>query len=181
MPDNPYPNNSNTFHGYNRSDLATMFDKLVAVLGNATYYGFGLPTVLPYVLLVDLQLYSWYIDLATSKVYNFTNGGWEFIGSISDPTISLIPRTPQALIYNSDTNALSLTSSNTVLLKTEGFIFTQLLPLAVWTIVHGLKKQPTVLVLDKDGNEVFGDINFIDQESLTITFSIPFSGTAYLN
>lgn len=178
---NPYPCTSSTFQAHVKIDAHDMFNRLVKVLGNATYYGYGLPTERPYVLLVDLDLYSWYIDLKESKVYQYTNGGWNTIGNISDPAISLIPRTPQVLLYDSGLNQLSLSSGNTISLKQTGFKFIQLLPITIWTITHNLKKQPTVVILDNSGNEVIADINSIDLDTLTLSFSIPFSGTAYLN
>lgn len=52
---------------------------------------------------------------------------------------------------------------------------------SVWTITHNLGKRPSVIVIDSSGDEVEGDIDYIDQNSLQLTFSAPFSGTAYLN
>lgn len=59
--------------------------------------------------------------------------------------------------------------------------FTQATPLSVWNVVHGMGKFPGVEVIDSAGDEVFGDVHHINNSSLTITFSAPFSGFAYLN
>lgn len=54
-------------------------------------------------------------------------------------------------------------------------------PEAVWTINHGLGKKPSVSVADSADNVVHGDVKYINNATLTITFSAPFSGRAYLN
>lgn len=61
------------------------------------------------------------------------------------------------------------------------YIFTQLAPITVWAIQHNLGRFPDVTVIDAHGAEVEGDVAYVDSNNLTITFSIPFAGTAYLN
>jgi hypothetical protein len=52
---------------------------------------------------------------------------------------------------------------------------------SVWSIEHNLGRFPAVQVVDTAGSVVIGDIQYIDQNNITITFSAPFAGTAYLN
>lgn len=52
---------------------------------------------------------------------------------------------------------------------------------SAWVITHGLGKYPTVRVVDSAGDECEGEIVYGSLNQLTITFSAPFSGTAYLN
>lgn len=59
--------------------------------------------------------------------------------------------------------------------------FAQSIPAAVWTIVHGLDRYPSVTVKDSAGEEVEGDVRYVDANTITITFAAPFSGDAYLN
>jgi len=61
------------------------------------------------------------------------------------------------------------------------YTFTQGSPSALWTIKHGLGKNPSVTVLDTAGDEVEGITEYLGLDELTITFSAPFSGEAYLN
>jgi hypothetical protein len=61
------------------------------------------------------------------------------------------------------------------------FIFNQLVPSAIWNVTHNLNKYPSVTVVDSGGTIVVGDINYIDTNNLTITFSFIFSGKAYMN
>lgn len=52
---------------------------------------------------------------------------------------------------------------------------------AVWEITHNLGKYPSVSVVDSGGNWVVGDVAYLDENSLTVTFSGAFSGKAYMN
>ena len=51
----------------------------------------------------------------------------------------------------------------------------------VWKITHNLGKYPSINVLDSAGNNVIGEIEYIDENSITINFSAEFTGKAYLN
>lgn len=49
----------------------------------------------------------------------------------------------------------------------------------VWTVSHGLASKPAVTVLV--GGQIFaGDVVYVDDDNLTITFGTPTSGVAYL-
>ena len=52
---------------------------------------------------------------------------------------------------------------------------------ATWTVTHSLGKYPSVSVVDSAGDVVVGEINYVNNNSLTINFSSAFSGKAYLN
>lgn len=58
---------------------------------------------------------------------------------------------------------------------------TQDVPSASWVVSHGLDKFPSVVVIDSGGSEVEGDISYDSHKQITITFSAPLSGNAYLN
>lgn len=61
------------------------------------------------------------------------------------------------------------------------FHFDQALPSSTWTIQHNLNKHPSVAVVDSAGSLVYGELTYIDTNSLRIEFSSSFSGTALLN
>lgn len=61
------------------------------------------------------------------------------------------------------------------------FTFDQAVPASVWTINHPLSKMPAVAVVDSAGNVVEGDIQYVDQDQVIVTFNATFSGKAYLN
>lgn len=54
-------------------------------------------------------------------------------------------------------------------------------PAAVWSVTHGLSRYPTVVVLDSTGSLVDGDVDYIDADNITLTFSGAFSGKAFFN
>ena len=61
------------------------------------------------------------------------------------------------------------------------FTFTQSTAADTWNITHNLGKFPSVSVVDSGNTIVYGDIDYIDNNSLTITFSAAFGGKAYMN
>lgn len=61
------------------------------------------------------------------------------------------------------------------------FVFRQQSASAQWSITHDLDKYPSVTVVDSAGTVVTGDVTYEDNSNLTVAFSAPFSGTAYLN
>jgi hypothetical protein len=61
------------------------------------------------------------------------------------------------------------------------FEFVQDTPLAVWNIAHDLGKFPSATMVLSTGQVGFGDIQYIDNNNLTITFAGAESGKAYLN
>lgn len=50
-----------------------------------------------------------------------------------------------------------------------------------WTIEHNMGRYPSVTVVDSAGSAVFGDVSYTNENQLTVTFSVAFSGKAYLN
>lgn len=61
------------------------------------------------------------------------------------------------------------------------FTFAQNEALAEWTIAHNLGKYPSVTIVDSAGTKVVGDVEYIDENTLKVSFSAAFSGKAYLN
>ena len=61
------------------------------------------------------------------------------------------------------------------------YVHHQAVPTAVWTIVHGLGYFPNVTVFDTTGDTVEGDVAFPDADTVVLTFSAGFGGTAYLS
>ena len=61
------------------------------------------------------------------------------------------------------------------------YVYTRALPNAIWYIVHNLGKYPSVTVVNNNNFVLHGEIEYIDINTLRITFSGGFSGKAYLN
>ncbi len=52
---------------------------------------------------------------------------------------------------------------------------------ASWTITHNRGWYPSVTIVDSAGTEVVGDVDYVDKNTVTVTFRAAFSGKAYLN
>lgn len=53
-------------------------------------------------------------------------------------------------------------------------------PARTWTITHPLNRPVSVDVVDSAGSLVLGDVTYLSSSELTIEFSAPFAGEAYL-
>lgn len=61
------------------------------------------------------------------------------------------------------------------------YTHTQAVAASVWTITHNLGKRPSVAVQDSSGTVVIGQVQYLDSNTVQLTFSAPFSGRADLN
>ena len=60
------------------------------------------------------------------------------------------------------------------------YTYTQNTPASVWTITHNLNGYPTAVVLDSACNQCEGTISYTNANTMVITFTAAFSGTAYI-
>lgn len=66
--------------------------------------------------------------------------------------------------------------------KVNTYTHNQITASAIWDVKHNLNRYPTsVTITDSAGNVVLGDIKNISVNELTISFTAPFSGNAYLS
>jgi hypothetical protein len=64
----------------------------------------------------------------------------------------------------------------------QSYVHTQSTPAAVWTINHNLGYRPGgILIEDSGGNTWIGDVDHVDDNTLTVTFTAAFGGFAYLS
>ena len=78
-------------------------------------------------------------------------------------------------------NTTFLRGDNTWIKADKDFVFTQGTPSATWTIQHNMDKLPAVSAVNNNNMIVYGNVVYVDNNNLTITFSGGFSGKAYLN
>lgn len=57
----------------------------------------------------------------------------------------------------------------------------QATPATVWTVIHNLGFRPNVTVVDSGGTEMVGDLLYLDDNTVQLTFSAQFAGEAYLS
>lgn len=61
------------------------------------------------------------------------------------------------------------------------FVFEQAIPSNIWNIQHNLNKYPSVIIVDSAGSVVMGDVLYVDNNKVVLTFTGQFNGKAYLN
>ena len=61
------------------------------------------------------------------------------------------------------------------------FVYTQAVAATTWNVQHDLDKFPSVSIVNDDNTQVFGGVEYIDNNNLIITFTAAFSGKAYMN
>lgn len=61
------------------------------------------------------------------------------------------------------------------------YVHNQASPASVWSIMHNLGGYPNVTVEDSGGNEVSGDITYVDANNIVLSFNASFSGQAFLS
>ena len=79
----------------------------------------------------------------------------------------------QSFGIKGDTGAAGLSGAS--------FVFNQMSASQTWVINHNLGRFPSVTVVDSSGTRVYGQEQYIDSNNVTITFTSPFSGQAFLN
>ena len=89
---------------------------------------------------------------------------------------------PEDLTLQVDDDDLTLQMRDCICVQTRiSYIHRQQSAAAVWHIEHNLKRYPSVTVVDSADSKVTGDVDYIDDCTLTVSFVAPFSGSAYLN
>jgi hypothetical protein len=63
----------------------------------------------------------------------------------------------------------------------KNFVYPQDQAANPWVIQHNLNKFPSCTMVLSTGQQGFGDVTFIDENNLTITFAGAESGKAYIN
>ena len=61
------------------------------------------------------------------------------------------------------------------------YVHTQNSPSDVWTINHNLGIYPQVSVIEIGGANVEGEVTYLNNNSLTVSFTVAISGTAYIS
>ena len=62
----------------------------------------------------------------------------------------------------------------------DRYVHTQASPAATWVITHALGGKPSITIVDSAGTVVIGQIVYDSDTQITVNFTAPFSGFAYL-
>jgi hypothetical protein len=61
------------------------------------------------------------------------------------------------------------------------YTHSQAAPSTAWTITHALGYRPNVTTVDSAGTVLYGDVTYIDDATIEVSFSWPTAGFAYLS
>lgn len=79
--------------------------------------------------------------------------------------------------YNPVSGEFDLVNS----LQDISYVHTQSVPETTWVVMHNLNTKCSVQVVDEDKNEIIAQIDWVNNNTVTITFNIPVSGYVYCN
>jgi hypothetical protein len=88
--------------------------------------------------------------------------------------------TPNQVIINQDSPNQIIVRSAGGIGNTRRYIFTQGVASAEWVIPHTLGGHPSVTIVDSANTAVFGEVQYDSTTQVTVYFTVPFSGLAYL-
>ena len=98
--------------------------------------------------------------------------------NLNDTPIEYLPSDAgKALVVNDNADGIVFKE----LIEDLHYTHNQGSPSSVWNVTHNLNKYPSVEVVDTADTIVFGQVDYIDTNSLTLTFNAAFSGRAFLN
>ena len=131
------------------------------------------------------------VNLTTGSVQGSFNpigaAGGALAGSYPDPTLAPTGVTagvhafPSQITVQSDGRISGIVDGVSGGTGDKNFVYQQSVASSLWVIAHNLGKKPSVTVEDTAGSSWIVSPNYIDDNNLTLQFSNPFSGYAYLN
>ena len=88
--------------------------------------------------------------------------------------------TPNQVLVNEDAPNLVTVRSSSTTINTRRHVHEQGVASTTWLINHTLGGKPSVTIVDSADTHVFGEIQYLSNSQIQVTFSAAFSGKAYL-
>jgi hypothetical protein len=103
--------------------------------------------------------------------------------SVQKATTDLFADQSQNNLSKTNTQKTTSTSSNDIslLVQDKHYTHDQGSPSNTWVIQHNLDKHPSITIVDTAGSVLYGSVDYIDNNNVSIVFNTSFSGLAYLN
>jgi len=111
------------------------------------------------------------------SIQNGPNSDIRLIGSDSTTDIVTLEAGSNVTLTNSG-NTIRV---DVVDMGDKNYVHDQPVASVTWTVQHDLDKFPSCTMVLSTGQQGYGDVTFIDENNLTITFSGAVSGKAYIN
>lgn len=128
---------------------------------------------------------SFHVDVGTSGDFNagFATDQRDIAGDMG--IVNATTTNYNDLANKPSINGVTLvgnkTSDELGIIGDKHYTHIQAVAAVVWEVRHGLNKYPSVTVVDSAQNIVVGDVVYIDENNVRITFAASFSGKAYFN
>ena len=129
-------------------------------------------------------------DTDQDKLYAWTGNDWVDFGGVTNVQVDQINAAYDNIVTSVDLVSTATDLSITINRQNAAPItdfrkyahtHTQTLSSATWSVTHNLGKYPSVSIVDSAEEEVIGEVQHTDANTLVIRFSAAFSGKAYLN
>jgi hypothetical protein len=111
------------------------------------------------------------------SVQNGPNSDIRLIGSDSTENIVKLEAGSNVTLTDTGSNILV----DVVDMGDKNYVHDQPVASITWTVQHNLDKFPSCTMVLSTGQQGYGDVTFIDENNLTITFAGAESGKAYIN
>lgn len=97
-------------------------------------------------------------------------------------TVGVVTRPSQSLIIKDvKTSVVEIEDANAIAFPIGNYTHTQTAAASTWVINHNLSYPPAVTTVTTEKQSVFGDVRYTGDKQITVYFSVPFSGYAYLS
>lgn len=68
-----------------------------------------------------------------------------------------------------------------IIVNDKNFVMQQLAPALVWSVPHNLGKRVSVQITDNSFNQIIGEVRWVNNNEVEITFTAPYVGWVYCN
>jgi hypothetical protein len=86
----------------------------------------------------------------------------------------------RVLVDELQPNHVLVRTTDSLSVTTRRHVHTQNTSSSTWTITHDLGGRPSVTIVDTAGTVVIGEVSYESDTEITVSFTAPFSGYAYL-
>jgi len=128
-----------------------------------------------------------YVTVTQKKNVSIVNEPEDQVLEVHDPGVAGPANVLTVGTVTTGTAAVTITGTapsqtlNFVLPMASQYVHVQSASASTWTISHNLGFFPSVSVVDNGGNLVIGDVLYITENQVSISFSASFGGKAYFS
>lgn len=128
-----------------------------------------------------------YVTVTQKKNVSVVTAPTDQVLEVHDPGVAGPPNVLSIGTVTTGTAAVTITGTppsqtlNFVLPAGASYVHNQSVSASTWTISHNLGFFPSVSVVDSGGNMVIGDVLYITENQVSISFSAAFGGKAYFS